>query len=261
MRLQVLASGSGGNSTLVRAGEQSLLVDAGLGPRDLAERFAAAGVGPKQLDHVLVTHAHLDHSRSAGVVAKRQGATLHATHSLLRHRALARCPRLGVVPVGGTLALDRAGGLDPVHVRAVALPHDSDPTVAYRIEHGGRVAVILTDMGRPDEAVARQLAGAHLLMLEFNHCPALMETSIYPPALRRRIGGDRGHLSNQQAARMLRLLAWEGLTTLVLAHLSLKTNTPERALEAAHGALAELGLAHVAVHVAAQHEVGPSLAV
>lgn len=261
MHLQVLSSGSEGNATLVRAGETNVLVDAGLGPRALSERFEAARVGPRQLDHVLVTHAHLDHSRSAGITAKRHEATLHATSALLRHRVIARSPRLSTVPVGGRFELAGRAGEESLVVRAVALPHDCDPTVAYRIEHAGRVAVILTDMGRPDAAVARELAGANLLVLEFNYCPVLMETSVYPLPLRRRICGDRGHLSNAQAAEMLALLAGPELETLVLAHLSQKTNTAELALEKAKGALERLGLGHVAVHVAEQHGVGPNLRV
>lgn len=261
MHLQVLSSGSEGNGALVRAGELTVLVDAGLGPRALFERLAAARVGPRRLDHVLVTHAHLDHSRSAGVTAKRHGATLHATHSLLRHRVIARAPRLSAVPVGGRFELLGRAGDAALEVRAVALPHDSDPTVAYRFEHAGRVAVILTDIGRPDPAVARALAGANLLMIEFNHCPELMESGPYPPVLRRRITGGRGHLSNAQAARMVLEMAGEGLETLILAHLSQRTNTPERALEAARGALDRMGLTHVAVHVADQHQVGPNLPV
>lgn len=261
MHLQVLSSGSEGNAALVRAGTSTVLVDAGLGPRALGERFAAAGLGPRALDHVLVTHAHLDHSRSAGVAAKRHDACLHATEALLGHRALARAPRRSTVPVGRDFELAARGDGAPVGVRAVLLPHDSDPTVAYRLEHLGRVAVVLTDMGRPDAAAARALHGAHLLVLEFNHCPELMETSPYPPVLRRRIRGDRGHLSNDQAAQMLLWLAGDQLHTLVLAHLSQRTNTAERALEAARGALAQLGLSHVAVHVAEQHRVGPNLPV
>ncbi len=109
---------------------------------------------------------------------------------------------------------------------------------------------------------ARKLSGAHVLLLEFNHDPLMMETSPYPAVLRRRILGNRGHLSNAQGAAMLERLASEHLHTLVLAHLSSKTNTRELALEAAHGMLQHLGLAsRVRVIVAEQHEALEPIAV
>jgi phosphoribosyl 1,2-cyclic phosphodiesterase len=151
------------------------------------------------------------------------------------------------------MELSSERGDDVLLATPVGIPHDCDPTVAYRLEHRGRVAVVLTDMGRVDDAVARALHGAHVLVLEFNHQPELMETSPYPPVLRKRILGDRGHLSNAQGAAMLERMASENLHTLVLAHLSTKTNTPERALEAAQAALERLGIAHrVRVIVARQ---------
>lgn len=261
MHLQVLSSGSEGNATLVRAGELDVLVDAGLTMRALTERFAAARVAPWSLDHVLVTHGHLDHARSAGAVCKRQRARLHAPEATLRNRSLSRAPTMSALPIGGRFELvDERGGA-PLEVRPIPLPHDCDPTVAFRLEHDGRVAVILTDMGHPRPEVARRLADPHVLVLEFNHDPCGLERGPYPPALRRRIGGDRGHLSNAQAAEMLALLAGPRLHTLVLAHLSKKTNTPELALAAARGALARLGLEHVEVLVASQDEVGPNLKV
>ncbi|MBK7644120.1 MAG: hypothetical protein IPJ19_13915 [Planctomycetes bacterium] len=152
-------------------------------------------------------------------------------------------------------------GADPISVLPVALPHDCDPTVAFALEQGGRRAVILTDMGRPDEDIARALAGAHVLVLEFNWDPELMQTSPYPEALRRRISGGRGHLSNEQGARMLRLLAGANLHTLVIAHLSKKTNAPARALEAARTELERAGLGHVRTLIASQEEIGPEIEV
>jgi phosphoribosyl 1,2-cyclic phosphodiesterase len=143
----------------------------------------------------------------------------------------------------------------------VPLPHDAEPTLGFRIDHAGATAVVATDLGAPDPRAARALAGAQVLVLEFNHDRALLERGPYPAALRRRVAGPRGHLSNDQAAAMLRLLAGPRLHTLVLAHLSLVNNTPELALEAADGALAALGLEHVRVLVAAQDRIGENLAV
>ncbi|MBI5363502.1 MAG: MBL fold metallo-hydrolase [Planctomycetes bacterium] len=264
MHLQVLASGSEGNSTLVRCGETNLIVDAGLGRDDELARIDAAGVPIARIDHVLVTHGHLDHARSAGSVARRAKAMLHAPEAILRHHAAKKAPRQCALRIDQPFELSARDGIEeaPVRVASASLPHDCDPTVAFAVEHRGRRAVILTDLGHPARAVAERLANAHVLVLEFNWDPELMETGPYPHTLKKRITGDRGHLSNAQAATMLELLASEHLHTLVLAHLSKKTNSPERALEAAHGVLDRLGLAsRVKVVVASQDEAGEAIAV
>lgn len=261
MHLQILSSGSKGNCALVRAGEQRLLVDAGLPGTELEERLERAGVPPPNLahpglHHVWVTHGHLDHARSAGLIARKHRALLHCAESLMNNASIRRCRNLSTVPVGGREETD---GLI---VSNVELPHDAHPTVGYRVEHAGRVAAIVTDIGRPDERAARGLAGAHVLVLEFNHDLGMLENGPYPPALKKRVAGNAGHLSNAQAAHMLRLLASENLHTLVLAHLSEKNNRPELALESAHTTLAELGLtSRVRVIVASQDEIGENLAV
>lgn len=261
MHLQTLGSGSQGNATLVRADDLSVLVDAGLGVRVLSERFEVARVGPRSLDHVLVTHGHLDHSRSAGAVAKRQQATLHAAEGNLGHRSLARAPLKFALRIGRPQALEPERGTGELVYTPVLLPHDCDPTVAFALDHGDRRAVILTDLGRPRPEVARALQGAHLLQLEFNYDPEMMRNGPYPFVLQRRITGGRGHLSNQEAAEMLERLAGPELHTLVLAHVSQKNNSPELALEVARATLARLGLDHVRVLCASQDEVGENLEV
>jgi phosphoribosyl 1,2-cyclic phosphodiesterase len=261
MHLQVLGSGSEGNALVVRAGDLCVLVDAGLGVRTLSQRFERSHVAPRQVDHLLVTHGHLDHARNAGAIAKRQGAALHCSEKIMRHGSIARAPELVALRVGHDCVLEAPRGQGTLSYRPVLLPHDCDPTVAFRLQQGERVAVVLTDIGRPDAGVARELRGAHLLHLEFNYDPRMLREGPYPPFLQRRIADGRGHLSNAQAAEMLKLLAGPELHTLVLAHISRKNNTPGLALAAARGALEELGLSGVRVLLADQHEVGENLAV
>jgi phosphoribosyl 1,2-cyclic phosphodiesterase len=262
VRLQVLSSGSEGNSALVRAGETTLMVDAGLARVAMDERLDAAQLPPAGIAHVLVTHGHLDHARSAGYVARREHATLHCAETMMTHASAKRAKRLSTIRVNHEFELAAPGSTDIVRALPALIPHDCDPTVAYRLEHEGRVAVILTDMGCVDDDVARRLAGAHVLVLEFNHDPLLMETSPYPAVLRKRILGNRGHLSNAQGALMLERLASDNLHTLILAHLSQKTNTRELALEAAQTTLARLGLtSRVRLIVAEQHVALESIAV
>lgn len=262
MHIQVLSSGSEGNSTLVRAGDVAALVDAGLGREAMLARLEAARLGPGAIQHVLVTHGHLDHARSAGLVAKRERATLHAADSMLAHPWARRAKTCAALAIGREAPLAARTGGDEMRVRSVTIPHDCDPTVAFRFEHEGRVAAILTDIGRPDAEVARELGSAHVLVLEFNYDPGMMASGPYPAVLQRRIAGGRGHMSNAQGAEMLELLASENLHTLILAHISQKTNRPDIALETAHRTLDRLGIAQrVRVVAAPQHEALPNLPV
>ena len=172
---------------LVRGGEAALLVDAGLPKLEMERRLATTGLGTGAIAHVLVTHGHLDHARSAGAIARRERGTLHCPESIARHPAARRARTMATLRVDASFDLCDRDGRDPIRVDSVALPHDCDPTVAFAFEQGGRKAVILTDMGRPDQGVARRLAGAHVLVLEFNHDRELLESGPYPLVLQHRI--------------------------------------------------------------------------
>jgi phosphoribosyl 1,2-cyclic phosphodiesterase len=260
VHVQLLSSGSQGNSLLVRAGKLHALVDAGLGAVALRARLHSARLPLRGLDHILVTHGHLDHARSAGTLAKQHDAELHAPERILDHRCLRRAKRMRAIRIGSEHEIDTGNGALLAYL-PVLLPHDCDPTVAYRIDHGGRRLVVLTDMGRPDDDVGRALAGAHVLVLEFNHDAEMLASGPYPASLKRRVAGPRGHLSNEEAQEMLERLAGPGLHTLVLAHLSETNNAPERALAAARSTLQRLGLDSVRILIASQHEIGENLEV
>ena len=185
MRLQVLSSGSRGNATLVRGGETSLLLDAGLTLRELEVRFAAARFEAHGLDHIALSHGHLDHARSSGALSRRTGATLHLCERLMHNRSVQRAARMSTLRVDGTARLepqgtlsgatkgaepsidpgaDGAPGPDTLELFATKIPHDADPTVAFRVDHGGRRAVVLTDMGEPTPRLGTSLAGAHVIV-------------------------------------------------------------------------------------------------
>ena len=264
MHFQVLSSGSGGNASLVRAGGTHLMLDAGLPLKDLEERLQTARVSLTRIGHIALTHGHLDHARSAGLLAKKSGARVHCTESLMRSRSVRKAPTVARLPVGGTVEIPVTAGHEEGEVlllSSIAIPHDADPTVALQVEHRGRKAVLITDMGRTSRMVAERLRGAHLLVLEFNHDLEMLQHGPYAAGLKKRVAGPQGHLSNDEGAEMLRLLAGEELHTLVLAHLSETNNTPERALATARATLEEIGRPDVRVLVAAQDAVGPNLEV
>src|SRR3954470_10248299 len=126
MHLQGLSSGSEGNSALVRAGETTLLVDAGLVRIDMEARLEAARLAPGAIDHVVVTHGHLDHARSAGMVARREHAMLHCAENIMRHAAARRSKRLSAITINRSFEVESKLGRDRVRLTPVGLPHDCD---------------------------------------------------------------------------------------------------------------------------------------
>ncbi len=238
---------------LFRAGDLYGMVDAGLTLRALTPRLEEAGLPFRGIDHILVTHGHLDHARSAGALAKRHQATVHCPEAMMKNKSVARAPKLSHTGDGLDTTISGEHG-DEVRVQAVALPHDCHPTLAYKLTHEDRCIVVLSDMGQPDAQIGKRLSGAHVLMLEFNYCAEMLAVGPYTESLKRRVGGNQGHLSNEQSQQMLKWLAGENLHTLVLTHLSENNNRPELALGCAIETLQELGLSHVKVVVAKQHE-------
>lgn len=261
MHLQMLSSGSGGNAVLVRAGELNLLVDAGLALDELERRLGAARLLPQRLDAIALTHGHLDHARSAGLLSRKTGARVYCSERMMSNASVRRARSFHALAVGSALTLSARVGRDELALEAIPLPHDAEPTFAFRLEHQGRRAAVCTDMGRPDHGVARALAGVHLLVLEFNHDATLLATGPYSDSLKRRVGGPRGHLSNEEAAQVLAWAAAPELHTVILAHLSATNNRPDLALASARAALETVGRGDVRLLVAEQDRVGASLAV
>jgi hypothetical protein len=272
-RFTVLASGSSGNSSLLEIDGFGLLLDIGLGPRQLAGRLIACGRSWQNVQAVLLTHTHGDHWNSrtlAALLAKRIPLYCHDEHRAALEdscppglfAALTGSRLVRSYEEGEELVLGGALACVPISVR-----HDSGATFAFRI--GGQADLFgpawslgyAADLGRWDAALAEALSGVDLLAIEFNHDVAMQRTSGRHPLLIARCLSDDGHLSNVQAAALLRqaLLcnAARRPRQIVQLHLSRQCNLPQLALEAAQSVLDELGLA-IPIHTAAQHAPSPA---
>jgi phosphoribosyl 1,2-cyclic phosphodiesterase len=229
VRAFVLGTGSSGNSLLVEADGVRILVDAGLGPRQLEARLAALGVplhpGDRRpvLDAILPTHHHGDHFGGVEKIARAYGCPVYLHPGIEAPRLRARFEVRDVV-MGARF---RVGSLE---VTAEHVPHDA-PQVAVRIASANHAIGIATDVGRPTAALASLLGSCDAALLEANYCPEMLATGPYPMSLRYRVGGGLGHLSNVQTAELAARLVGSRLGRIYLGHLSRSNNTPERALE------------------------------
>lgn len=249
MRFSVLSSGSSGNATYVECAGTGLLVDAGLSRRRLENLLSRVGRSLGDVDAVLLTHDHSDHTCGVRALVRDLGITVVAPPGV---RAGSRHVPEGVeeAEAGEEIPLGGFG------ISFFEVPHDS-PTYGVRISGDGRVAAMATDLGEAGPGVLDWMRGAEAAVLEANHDPEWLIRGPYSARLKRRISSPNGHLSNRQAARAAASLAPHGLKDLVLAHLSRTNNSPARACGTVHGALREAGYAGVRVRAAIANHPTP----
>jgi phosphoribosyl 1,2-cyclic phosphodiesterase len=248
LRFCSLGSGSEGNALVVEAGDglhrNRVLVDDGFSPRQLERRLAAVGLGPSDLDAICVTHEHADHVSGVTAFARRHALPIYASAGTAAAACLHEPDLVVQVLVSG-----RTQVIGTLQIEPYAVSHDAVEPTQFVFSDGARRFGLLTDIGAPSLDVIAALGVLDALMLECNHDTALLAASAYPPFLKARIGGEYGHLSNDQAAQLLAALPRERLRVVVAAHLSRRNNTAEMA----RAALAKvLGAVPLEVDVADQ---------
>jgi phosphoribosyl 1,2-cyclic phosphodiesterase len=246
LRFKVLGSGSTGNATIIQARSETtlthLLVDCGIGIRQLDARLVQAGMLAEQIDAIFVTHEHTDHIGCVRRMALRERIPVWMSHGT--YAALGQPDFEGLLRIACDAVPIEVGALQ---VLPFTVPHDAREPLQLTCTDGAARLGVLTDLGHATAHVLEQLAGCGTLMLECNHDTQMLADSAYPAFLKRRVGGDYGHLANGAAARIAQAGVASGLKQVVAAHLSERNNRPELVRQALATAL---GCAEADIHVA-----------
>jgi phosphoribosyl 1,2-cyclic phosphodiesterase len=233
MRFALLGSGSRGNATLVEEGDTCLLIDCGFSVREVERRLARLGSSAERLSAILVTHEHHDHLAGVGALSRKYRIPVW----LSAGTGAAGAKRLGEVPQRSLLNCHSDFAIDGLSLHPFPVPHDAREPCQFVFSNGDKRLGLLTDTGRSTQHIERQLDGCDALILESNHDLQMLADGPYPPALQARVGGNLGHLSNDQAAEILQRIDTGSLQHVVAAHLSEKNNLPELAVETLSEAL------------------------
>ena len=224
LRFRNLCSGSSGNATLVEASGIAplrVLVDCGLGLKQLLYRLGKAGLQAEDIDAVFITHEHGDHIGCARALALRYRIPVWMSQGT--HAAI------GSPDFDGLLRRARDGkviDLGGLQLTPFTVPHDAREPLQLSCTDGSAKLGILTDLGHATAHVMAHLKDCDALLLECNHDTDMLERSAYPAFLKQRVGGDYGHLSNAAAAAIAGALNHSRLKHLVAAHLSVQNNLP-----------------------------------
>jgi len=236
----------------MEGGSTRILVDVGLTMRETKNRLELIGVRPEDITAVIITHEHTDHIKGVGPLCRAYKIPLYITSGT--HEAAKGW-------LGGKLKVSEfeAGtpfSIDDMHIEPFSIPHDAADPVGFAFHCGPFKAGLATDLGYPTKLVGERLKGSNLLIIESNHDPEMLKSGPYPWPLKQRVAGKEGHLSNEDAGKLLAFLLHDGLSHVVLAHLSQINNLPELAMGKAKDALEARSYGHINLKVAMQDEVG-----
>ena len=85
MQINVFASGSGGNCTMVSSAGTHILIDAGISMRRIKNALGELGLFPKDISGVLVTHEHSDHISGLATMIKYHQLPIYAPRTVGNH--------------------------------------------------------------------------------------------------------------------------------------------------------------------------------
>ena len=231
MRFVSIASGSSGNCIYVGSDRTNLLVDAGISNKRIEQGLNEIGIKGSELSGILITHEHSDHTRGLGVLARKYGVPVYSTRETLEEiagmKSLGEYPKELLKPI----APDGDFTVGDLTVKPFRVDHDAANPVAYRIQNDRKSVAVATDMGHYSQYTIDHLQWLDAILLESNHDVRMLETGPYPYYLKRRILGDHGHLSNENAGRLLSCILHDNIKKILLGHLSKENNYEELAYE------------------------------
>jgi phosphoribosyl 1,2-cyclic phosphodiesterase len=224
MRFASLGSGSAGNALVVNVNRTTLMLDCGFSLKETLIRLTRLNLQPSDLAGLVITHEHDDHAGGAFKFAAKYKIPVWLTYGTLKMSARyipeEHDLQLNVVDSHYTFAVG------DIQVQPYPVPHDAREPMQCTFSDGNLKLGVLTDVGRITTHIEEQLNGCEALVLECNHDTNMLQTGPYSGSLKKRVGGDLGHLENNVSANLLGKLNNSQLQHIVAAHLSAKNNTP-----------------------------------
>ncbi len=223
LRAAVLGSGSAGNSLVLESSGDRILLDAGFTCRELERRLRSLDVEPESLRAIVLTHEHRDHCRGAELLSRRWDLPIYGTRGTLEGCRFAQPRALRLIPFAVGVPFSASGFV----LEAFPVPHDAREPVGLVVEDGCKRRLgLITDLGWFPDRLDRTLGRLNVLVQETNHDLDMLRSGPYPWALKKRVAGKNGHLSNDQAASGLARVLCDELQFVVLYHLSRTNNRP-----------------------------------
>ncbi len=247
MQVCVLSSGSKGNCTYIKTNNYNILIDIGNSCAYVEKSLRQIGVEPKNIDIVLITHAHIDHIAGLKVFCKKYSPKVYLTKKILIETKL---NLNNVYEIGDFIKID------DLVIYSIKTSHDTEDSNGYIVEDKFSSCVYITDTGYINERYFKKLYNKNIYIFESNHdVEKLMNNQKYPYHTKIRILSDRGHLSNADSAYYLSKFIGPNTKNIVLAHLSEENNNDTLAISTLQDVLNKKNIKFSNIDVAHQNSL------
>jgi phosphoribosyl 1,2-cyclic phosphodiesterase len=217
-----LNSGSNANCYYVGNHHEAILIDAGLSSRETDIRLQRLGIHASRLKAIFITHEHGDHIKGLRSLVKKYKVPVYITQNTLESgRLKIREPFLRTFVPFQPISVGR------ISVTAFPKFHDACDPHSFIVSCNRINVGIFTDIGVLCKNVIHHFKQCHAAFLEANYDEEMLENGRYPYALKQRIRGGKGHLSNGQALQLFMNHRPAFMSHLFLSHLSENNNRPE----------------------------------
>lgn len=249
-----IISGSSGNCLFIRENNTSLLIDCGLSGKATESGLAMHGISLRDIDGVLITHEHIDHTKGIGVLARKYKKQIYITPQTFQ----ALPGSVGVIPKEQVNFITNSPfTIGEFQITPFETAHDARDPHGFVIA-GEKKLCVATDTGTITQGMKDNLAGCDFAFIESNHDLYMLTHGSYSYELKRRILSDYGHLPNTEAAQLSVWLASKGTKQIMLGHLSGENNTEELAYNTTCTALSRAGFSDAANNLLVASRVFPS---
>lgn len=251
MKVKTIASGSKGNCSIVLCNNTNIIIDMGISYLTLKRSLEENSLSFEQFTGILITHSHKDHINGLKSLIRHTNLTVYIPEKMY--------PDLEeIVPPYRCKFIEDKFEIQDVEVELIHTSHDAPCSVGYIISFDNKSLVYVTDTGYINRKYLAKMVNMDIYVIESNHDEIMLMDGPYPRFLKERVISDKGHLSNKTTAKYLKKIIGKNTRCIILAHLSEKNNTEEKALEAVRE---ELDNNSINVIVARQTEESPMIEV
>ena len=230
MKIKVLASGSKGNCSLIETKSTRFLIDIGITYQRLKKELEKIALSLDDIDALLLTHAHNDHTSGLKVLLKHSNFKIYANKEIIKE--LTTDINKDRIELYSPLIY-----LNNTELTIFKTSHDAKGSVGFLITDDESSLVYITDTGYLNRKYFPLLENKNIYYIESNHDEKMLMDGPYPYYLKQRIISDEGHLSNDTTAKYLKKLVGDATKYIILAHLSEHNNKEEIAYNTSREAL------------------------